>query len=341
MIAHVRVPNFLARVIARHRDVEEQPIIVHDQSRILGVSARADEFDLAPGQFLDTVDIPDRVEKYEFDLDLFKKAQKNIRTDVQRLSPIAESLDLGEFLVDVESTEQFEDWFESMEQTPYPLTASLAPSGWLARVVSLRLGPGEYKVVEQDDYETVLKSVAVSEFWGVGDDITRSLQDVELKSMGEIFHLDDQDLRKLIGPGSRIFKKLFEGADPRPISAFSRPRSLSQELYLDEEDIESKKELKDASKKVLERFQNHLRSSASLAYRLTVTFFRESKNEAISHDFTTPTDEVDVFSVALDRILSDVEELDGLKITADVIVGDVENYHASPQEDANDLEILS
>jgi hypothetical protein len=50
---------------------------------------------------------------------------------------------------------------------------------------------------------------------------------------------------------------------------------------------------------------------------------------------------VDVFGVALDRILSEVDDLDGLKIALDVIVGDVDNYHARPQEDANDLEILS
>lgn len=341
MIAHVRVPDFLARVAIQNHDIDGAPVIVHDRSRILGASREAREQELEPGHFMDTVEIPEGVRQIEFELDPYFEVQKRIRKEVQQLSPIAESLELGEFLVDVGSEERFRDWFDDLDHEPYPMSAALSPSGWLARVISGRLEPGEHQVVSVENYQDRLQSVEVSEFWGLGNEVISTLRDVDLKSMSEIYHLDEPDRRKLLGKDCQLFHRLFEATDPRPISAFSRPQSLSQELYLDDEGIESKEELKDACRKVLERFQNQLRSSASLAYRLTVTFYRNVRNEEISHEFTTPTDEVDVFNVALDRILSEVEELDGVKIALDVIVGDIENYHAHPQEDAGDLEILS
>jgi nucleotidyltransferase/DNA polymerase involved in DNA repair len=341
LIAHVRVPDFLARVAARNRSMEDGALIVHDRSRILGVSSAAREMGLSDGVFMDTVDIPGDVERVEFDLDEYHEVQKRIRKQVQELSPIAESLELGEFLADVDSVERFNEWFEEQEDTSLPLTAAIAPSGWLARVMSLRLGPGESTVVKTGEYQETLQSVDVTEFWGLGNKIISQLQEGDLKSMAEIYHLDETDRRKLLGAESQVFHQIFEATDPRPINAFSRPRSLSQELYLEEDGIDSKESLKEASESILEQFQQHLRSSASLAYRMTVTFYRNVRNESVSHEFTTPTDEVDVFGVALDRILSEVDDLDGLKIALDVIVGDVDNYHARPQEDANDLEILS
>lgn len=333
MIAHIRVPHFLAHVMQEEND---SSLIVHDSSRILDVSPEAEEEGLESGLFLNTVELDEAINQVEFSLGSVEEAQEDLRIQIQKLSPVAETLELGEFLVDIDDRQHFESWFNENHGNPYPLTAAVASTGWLARVLSLRECSGDWAWVDESGYRERLKQVEVSEFWGFGPELMNTLNDVDLRWMSEILHLDETDLRQLAGVSSRIFDKLDNGLDPRPMNVFSRPRSLSVEL-----EPSSSDSLYQQGKGVLGQFQQQLQSSASLAYRLSLVLYDDRENRRRSHELTTPTDEVEILNVAWNRMSDGVEPENKAKISLDMIVGDVENYHRDPQEDATDIEILS
>lgn len=324
----------MTRVMAEDTDTAHQPIIVYDSSRILESNSVAKELGLESGLFLNQVDSPPQVIQKEFSLDRLEQSQRMLRNHIENLSPVIETLELGEFLVDVDNRDRFETWFAQNHDSPLPLSAAVTPTGWLARIISFRLNGGHWEWVHSNQYRESLKSVKVSEFWGMGSQLIETLREVDLKFMAEIIHLDEPDRRKLTGSSSRIFQKLLTESDPRPLNVFSRPRVLSCELS-------PQQELFTQGIEAIKQFCQQLRRSASLTYRLSLALYQSGKNRELSHEFTTPTDETEVLSVAWRRICDHTTGGEEAKISLDMIVGDVENYHRNTQSDVSDLEILS
>jgi len=233
VIAHIRVPRFLTRVMATDESSLHEPIIVHDSSRILGSSTAAEELGFKSGLFLNRVDCPNHLIQKQFSLDRLEQSQQMLRGKIEHLSPVIETLELGEFLVDVENRERFETWFDQYHDSPFPLTAGIAPTGWLARIYSLRLNGGNWEWIDSSQYRESLETVEVSEFWGMGTELIEILREVDLKFMAEIIHLDETERRKLTGSSSRLFQKLLSESDPRPLNVFSRPSSAPTQCQFD------------------------------------------------------------------------------------------------------------
>ena len=334
MIAHIRVPQFLSRVMAEDTDSPHPPLIVYDSARILASTPAAEELGLEAGMFLNRVDCPKQVIQKEFSLDRLEQSQRMLRKKIEGLSPVIESLELGEFLVEVDDRERFKTWFTQHHGSPFPFTAAIASTGWLARIISFRLNRGNWEWIRSDQYRESLRTVKVSEFWGMGSELVDTLQEVDLKYMAEIIHLDEPERRKLTGSSSRIFQKLLNGSDPRPLNVFSRPRVLSCELRPGEE-------LFARGMKAIKQFRQQLQRSASLSYRLSFTLHQSGKDCEYSHEFTTPTNEVKLLGVAWRGICDAIAGGKQARISLEMIVADVENYHRHPQSDPGELEILS
>ncbi|MFB6355270.1 MAG: hypothetical protein ABEJ65_01995, partial [bacterium] len=275
-----------------------------------------------------------------FSIDLPYRVHSDILKTIQGLSPIVETLELGEWFVETGDGDQFRSWIEQFqEKQPYPVSGALADSGWLARIISMRQSAGDWTVVDSGQFEEEIQSVERSEIWGLGSGVKQALKDADIETLGELYYQEEVEWRRLMGRASRNIHKIFNAGDPRPVSAFARPNSLSRELEL-EEKHDTTEDLLKFLEPHLEQFQEQLESSASLAYRIS---FRAGSRGQEKRTFTTPTDQVDLFKVALERILSEWElsELPPhCELELDVIVSDLKHYHQALQEDVTDIEIM-
>ncbi len=297
-----------------------------------------------PGELLSEVEIPDAVEVIRFELDRLVETNQQLRREIQQLSPLIETLHLGEFFVEIEAENRLKNWFEGKILSGLPLTAGAAPSGWLAYVVSHRQSPGDINIISEEHFEETIHSVRREEMWGLGSKFIDILEEHGIKNMGELFYLQETERRKLLGSESRLLHKLFSRGDPRPMSVFSRPRSLSREVSIPPEEAREQNEICQRLAPVMEQFSERLQDTASLAYRLYVGLrFAGDKQLVRSYEFTTPTDEPELFEFALKQALADVALTAPVQSTAvelDVIVADLENYHRNLQEVPGEIEIL-
>lgn len=344
MIVHLRVPDFCARVFQVEESLESKPVVVRDESRLISLTPEARALGLESGSLMENVEIPEEVIVKDFRLEEIVRVNRQFRQLAQDLSPLVEGLELGENFVEVESTASAKEWFKNQSDYDYPLAGAAAPTGWLARVVSGRQEAGEFEVVDVDDYEDTIQSVRLNEMWGLGSKVMETLAEHGIKQMGELFYLEETERRKLLGKYSRILHLLFNMEDPRPISVFSRPRSLSQEIPLAPEEKQQKDDLCEQLDEVMSRVQDRLLDTVSLAYRCRMGLrFEEEENLTRTHVFTTPTDDHELFSFAVRKMTADVALTKPAKSAAvetDVIVANIANYHSQPQEVPTDLEIL-
>ncbi|MGM0381128.1 MAG: hypothetical protein ACQEP7_04010 [bacterium] len=343
MIVHLYVPEFFAQVQARAADRESSPVAVCDEARVLSVNTAGRQQGVKPGQLLENNQLPPEVERLEFDISIIEKQHSKLRRRLEKLSPIVENLELGEFFVEVENKDKVFDWFKQLDY-PLPLTGAVAPTGWLARIVSRRQQAGEIICVEEDEYEEFVKKVQIDEIWGFGGEFVKTLADKDFKELGELYYLEEIDKRKLLGSDSRLLHQVFEGEDPRSINVFSRPRSLSRELVIPADKAQEKDEIIDKVDPVLDKFQARLQATVSLTHRLRVGLrFEDQRDLVRSHIFTAPVCDSNMLRFAFRQMMSSVALTVPVKTVAvetDIIVADLENYHRKSREAAMSFEVI-
>ncbi len=343
MIIHFYVPDFPAYVQARAEDKEDQPVAVRDEGRVLAVNRKAQELGCQSGQLLES-EQPEGLHLLELDIPAVKSAHRELRSQLEELSPIVENLELGEFFLERDDLEDVSNWFHNLEYE-YPLTGAAAGTGWLARIVSRRQEVGAFEVVAEEDYERYVKNVQMDEIWGFGQEFVDTLKEKDFQKTGELFYLEETERRKLLGSDSRLLHQVFNGKDPRSINVFSRPRSLSRELAIPPETAQEKDAVIEKLDPVLNKFQERLEATVSLSHRLRLGLrFEDQRDLVRSHIFSTPVDDGEMFRFALRQMLASVALTVSLKtvvLEADIIVADLENYHLKPREAAMSFEIIN
>ncbi|MFP4687132.1 MAG: hypothetical protein ACLFN5_03380 [bacterium] len=342
MIVHIQIPDFIAIVQARSQGLAGEAVIVSDNSQILSVNQESRQLGLRPGCFLENQVISADVHNLDFDLKPLNKAQAEFKNKVQKLSPLVEILNLGEVFIEVEDLQPVKKWFDKQENNCFPITAAAAPTGWLARIVSNR-GSTDFVVIDSD-YREKLEEVKIAETWGLGSDFQSKMRRLEIETLAELARLSEMERRKHLGVKSRIVHKIFNRRDPRALSVFSRPRSLSREISLADEEKVNKDMIIKKIDPVLKLFQQRLRDSVSCTHRLRLVLdFQAGGRLLRSHVFPQPADDVRLFKLGLRKMLRDVVFSTAPKsvaVEADVIVADLQNYHLKAQEAATDFEII-
>ncbi len=343
MIVHLYVPEFPAHVQARSKGMEEQPVAICDEARILFANPAARKLGCRPGQLLEKENPASDIALLEFDLPEVKEVHYRLRRRLEKLSPIVENLELGEFFLEIDDQDKILNWFNNLGYD-FPLTGGAAATGWLARIVSRRQDPGDFEIVKDDDYETSIKKVKIDEIWGFGSEFKTILKEKGFKEAGELYHLQEAEKRKLLGSDSRLLHKVFNKKEPRSINVFSRPRSLSRELAIPPDIACKKEKVIEKIDPVLKKFRTRLKATVSLAYRLRLGLRFENQQDLVrSHIFTTPVDDSEMFRFALRQMMAPVALTVPLKtvvVETDVIVADLENYHRKPREAAMSFEII-
>jgi nucleotidyltransferase/DNA polymerase involved in DNA repair len=342
MLAHIYIPDFIATVQARSQGLVGEPVAVCDKSRIISVNEPARKLGLKSDLLLEKQEIPPKINQLEFDLKPLTREQEELRKGVQDLTPLLEILNLGEVLAEVEETDAVKGWLDKQNDENFNLMASVAPTGWLARIISHRR-TDDFTIIDEN-YRESLMEVKIEEVWGLGHEFKDKMRQLGIEKMSEVYELSEMERRKQIGKKSRFLHQILNRVDPRPLSVFSRPRSLSREISPSPEGSENKDRIRDILDPVLKRFQTRLRASVSCSHRLRLAVSFENNSRIMrSHVFPRPVDEEKVLKFALRQMLRDITLSKAVKsvvVEVDVIVADLENYHLKAQRGATDFEII-
>jgi DNA polymerase-4 len=180
--------------------------------------------------------VPPRFERYQ-------EVSATIMRLFGEFSPHVEPLSLDEAFLDMTGSERL---FGSPEQIGSKLksavrdatgglTASVGISGtkYVAKVASGHRKPDGLTIVEPADAAAWLAPQPVSNLWGAGPKTTARLEQLGLRTIGDLADLDPVRIELELGALGRRFRDLARGLDARVVEGARAARGLSSERTLE------------------------------------------------------------------------------------------------------------
>lgn len=165
-----------------------------------------------------------------------------------RYTPLVEAVSLDEAFLDLTGTVRL---MGSAEETARKikkeilsrqgLTASIgiAPNKLLAKIASDLNKPDGFVVVDRERIGEFLNPLPVRRIWGVGEKTEEQLYQMNIRTVGDLSRLSDEELKHRFGRTGKILKQLSRGEDDSPVVPQRNARSISNEVTFkkDESDI--------------------------------------------------------------------------------------------------------
>ena len=159
------------------------------------------------------------------------------------------------------------------------LTASVGvgPSKFLAKLGSDLRKPDGLVVIRPQEAESFLAPLPVGKLWGVGPKTEKRLQQLGLRTIGEIAQQPIARLRRLLGAWGDVVYELSRGLDERPVEPAREMKSVSAEttfardLY---DEAQMRRALTTSSKDVARRLQREGVRGKTIAIKVRFKDFR-------------------------------------------------------------------
>lgn len=250
--------------------------------------------------------IPMRMERYA-------EASRSFFEVLDEFSPLVESLSLDEAFVDVAGSERlFGDGPEVARKikdtvrSRIDLVASVgvAPTKFVAKIASDLQKPDGLCVVQPDELLDFLHPLPVSRLWGVGKVTFKKLDDVGLRTIGDVARYPVDLLRKRVGPAAGDhLAALARGRDPRDVVPDRRAVSIGHEETF-AADFDRHADLEPVLRHQADRVAARLRKAERRARTVTVKVkYGDFKSVSRRLTLTDPTSDGSVIgSVAVDLV---------------------------------------
>lgn len=183
----------------------------------------------------------------------YSDVSAQIRSILDRYSPIIEPLSLDEAFLDVTGMERlFASPIEIAKkikeeirgQLHLTASAGVASNKFLAKLASDLQKPDGLVFIAPGDASKVLENLPVNKLWGVGEVTAAALIKKGIRTVGQLAATDGRVLELLIGRSAQELLKLARGEDDRPVVPEQSPKSVGNEETFDTdltqwEDIET------------------------------------------------------------------------------------------------------
>ena len=249
-ILHVDMDAFYASVEQRDRpELRGKPVIVGGSAESRGVvcaaSYEARKFGVhsamptARARRLcpDGIFLPIRMKHYA-------QISYQIREILLSFTPLVEPLSLDEAFLDVRGCESLFGPADEiarqikariLRETALIASVGVAPNKFLAKLASDFSKPDGLLVIEAEKVEEFLSPLAVSRIWGVGAKGERRLQQLGIRTIGELAAKPEQFLADVLGEGGRHIWQLAHGRDDRRVVPDREAKSISTETTFAED----------------------------------------------------------------------------------------------------------
>ena len=246
-LAHIDCDAFYAAVEKRDNpELKDKPVIVGGGkrgvvstccyiARIRGVRSAMPMFK-ALEACPEAIVIPPDMEKYV-------RVGREVRAMMQALTPLVEPISIDEAFLDLAGTEllhrkppalvlaQFARDVE--RQIGITVSVGLSYCKFLAKVASDMMKPRGFSVIGEAEALGFLAAQPVTLIWGVGKVFASTLELDGIRTIGQLQHMERNDLMRRYGTmGTRLYH-LSRGQDEREVQPDSDAKSVSAETTFD------------------------------------------------------------------------------------------------------------
>src|SRR5438270_4250017 len=167
--------------------------------------------------------------------DVYRREAAVVREILHRFSPLVEPLSLDEAYLDVTAhpgapgalAQVIRDLI--LQKTKLTSSAGVGPNKLIAKIASAMRKPNGQLEVAAAEVPGFMQNLPVREIWGIGAKTERRLQELGVKTCGELQRFTRPELVDLFGKfGSELFH-LCRGIDDRPVEPDRPRKSLSTE----------------------------------------------------------------------------------------------------------------
>jgi DNA polymerase-4 len=168
----------------------------------------------------------------------YAEISKKIMSLLLSFSPDIEQISIDEAFLDISSTYKFHGTPKATAQAikakirqEIQLTASVgvAPSKFVAKVASDLQKPDGLVIVEENRVKEFLSPLEISRLWGVGQKTLPLLQNLGIRTIGDLARYSLKELTERFGKSGLHFWRLANGIDEREIESEVRTKSISHE----------------------------------------------------------------------------------------------------------------
>jgi len=172
------------------------------------------------------------------DMAKYAAVSRQVMAILAEFTPLLEPLSIDEAFLDVTGTERLHGdgpavarTIKSRIATALSLTASVgvAANKFVAKVASDLRKPDGLVVVEAGREADFLAPLPVSRLWGVGRVTGASLEEMGIRTIGQLASLPIEYLEARFGPGARALQDLALGLDDRAVEPYAAPKSMGAE----------------------------------------------------------------------------------------------------------------
>ena len=244
-IIHIDLDAFFASVEQRDNpDLKGKPVLVGGRPEQRGVVAAASyearHFGIHSAMPMktavrlcpDAIILPARKSHYQ-------QVSKQIREIFFRFTDLVEPVALDECFLDVTQNKPGIPYATEVAKTikaqileDLSLTASagVAPNKFLAKIASDMDKPDGLYVIRPHEVEGFLRDLPVSKLWGVGPVTEKQLDNLGIRTIGQLRDQPKELLVRKFGKVGVNFYNLARGIDERPVDAEGKRKSISREI---------------------------------------------------------------------------------------------------------------
>ncbi len=181
----------------------------------------------------------------------YAEISKKIMSILFSFSPDIEQISIDEAFLDISSTYKFYGTPKAtaeaikakiLQETQLTASIGIAPSKFVAKVASDLRKPDGLVIVEENQVKEFLAPLDLSRLWGVGPKTLPHLQNLGIKTIGELARYSLKELTERFGKSGLHFWRLANGIDEREIATEVAAKSISKEVTF-EQDISDEQKM--------------------------------------------------------------------------------------------------
>ena len=255
--------------------------------------------------------------------DLYEKVSENIMSLLKSYADKFEQMGIDEAFLDVtqktsgsfEKAKQLAETIqrEILEKEKITLSVGIGPNKLIAKMAAGRQKPFGLTMVKPEEVETFLSPLPVNELVGIGKKTAKALQEMEIKTVGDLAKFDLEKLIKRFGKVLGVyFYNAANGIDESPVQERGMIESISHILTLKEDTKDLGAILQLAHKMGTDVFQRAKELNLNFRTVTAQLILQDMTTHSKSKTFGTTIDSLEVLKESIrelfEKLLSETPE---------------------------------
>jgi DNA polymerase-4 len=168
----------------------------------------------------------------------YRDVSDRMFTILESFTPLIEPLSIDEAFLDLTGSERLLGDAVSVarhikarvrDELHLTISVGVAPNKFLAKLASDMEKPDGLTVIGAEDVDRILPPLPITKIWGIGPKTAARLQNLAIKTIGDIRRLPLEVLTQTFGGEGERYWRLSRGLDDRSVTPDSEAKSISQE----------------------------------------------------------------------------------------------------------------